>query len=288
MIQQMYVCQLPLCDFIQTSFSYPNTSTHSTFLQDTIDIQAILKVNSWQDLVNTLKPIEYADEEYSTNTMTDSVILDKLDWLQIINGIGREWLLELAIPNLNYFITKYVVTRWDTVSKIPLANINRAGDIKGILWCFTKADNIGGTDFEVLFMDPSVPILSVDQINKFYVEHSAPILQRGFKLETTYYWACKKYLDFEVEYNQYLYEDQSFGILSRLLKKWDLVMSIRNAPDPETKESLYTAFYPASVKEKKVLDTEDKKSWGYTKKIKKTTSNVPIQDVFNDGEIDLS
>jgi hypothetical protein len=292
MIQQMYVCQLPLCDFIQTSFSYPNTSTHGAFLQDTLDTRPVLSAESWQALTNALKPLEYADEEYATNSMTDSVLLDKLDWLQIINGIGREAILtQHTIPNLNRVIAKYVVSNWDSVSKIPLSNINRSGDIKGILWCFTKPDTLGGTDFEVLFMEPNKPINSVEQINQFYIDHSAPILQRGFALETTYYWACKKYLDFEVEYNQYLYESHETGILSRLLKKWDLVQSIRNAPDSETKESLYMAFYPAASKEKKStssLNCEDKKTWGYTKKIKKITSSGPIQDVFNEPELDLS
>ena len=175
------------------------------------------------------------------------------------------------------------------VPRIPLANINRAGDIKGILWCFTKEDSLGGTDFEVLFMDPAVPIISTDQIADFYKSYSVPITQRGFKLEATHYWACKKYLEFEVEYNQGLYDYGDNCVLKRLLSKWDLVKSIRAESDITAKEGLYSAFYPMySNKEKKTPVSGDKKTWGYTKRIKKTNSSVADIGLSDIPELDLS
>ena len=297
MTQQMYVCRLPLCDFIQTSFAYPNNSTPSIFIQDTLDTTSVYAAESWQSLLSALKPIEYADEEYAANTMntTDSLILDKLDWSTIIKNIGREALLtNYPIQELNSVITRYVVENWDICSKIPLANINRAGDIKGILWCFTKPDTLGGTDFEVIFMDPAIPITSTDQIRDFYKTHSVSIIKGGFKLESTHYWACKKYLDFEVEYNQALYDSPPNSILSRLLTKWDLVKSIRAEPDIAAKESIYTAFYPNANKEKKTAASAagfgDKKTWGYTKRIKKVNGNTSSTDIMltDIPELDLS
>jgi hypothetical protein len=292
MTQQMYVCRLPLCDFIQTSFAYPNSSTPAAFIQDTLDTTPVLNATTWQKLLSALKPIEYADEEYAANTMntTDSLILDKLDWADIITNIGREILLnQVPIQDINNVITRYVVENWDKCSKIPLANINRAGDIKGILWCFTKEDSLGGTDFEVLFMDPAVPIVSTEQIASFYGTHSVSSIQRGFKLESTHYWSCKKYLDFEVEYNQGLYESPSNSILSRLLTKWELVKSIRAEPDITSKEGLYTAFYPMySNKGKKTAASGDKKTWGYTKRIKKGNSSAMDTMLSDIPELDLS
>jgi hypothetical protein len=301
MTQQMYVCRLPLCDFIQTSFAYPNESTPDTFIQDTLDTTPVLNATTWQRLLSALKPVEYADEEYAANTMntTDSLILDKLDWSTIIANIGRAALLNhYPIQELNSVITRYVVENWDICSKIPLANINRAGDIKGILWCFTKVDSLGGTDFEVLFMEPAIPITTTGQIRDFYKTHSVSSIQRGFKLESTHYWACKKYLDFEVEYNQCLYDSPPHGILSRLLTKWDLVKSIRAEPDITTKEEIYTAFYPNANKGKKTAASTtgfgDKKTWGYTKKIKKANANANANTSSTDimltdiPELDLS
>lgn len=297
MTQQMYVCRLPLCDFIQTSFAYPNNSTPSIFIQDTLDTTSVYAAESWQSLLSALKPIEYADEEYAANTMniTDSLILDKLDWSTIIKNIGREALLtQYSIQEQNRVITRYVVENWDICSKIPLANINRAGDIKGILWCFTKPDTLGGTDFEVMFIDPATPIISSEQIAAFYKTHSIPIIQKGFKLEATHYWSCKKYLDFEVEYNQALYDSPPNSILSRLLTKWDLVKSIRAEPDISAKESIYTAFYPNANKEKKTAASAagfgDKKTWGYTKRIKKVNGNTSSTDIMltDIPELDLS
>jgi hypothetical protein len=292
MTQQMYVCRLPLCDFIQTSFSYPNKSTPEIFIQDTLDTAPVLNATSWQSLISALKPIEYSDEEYAVNTtnISDSLILDKLDWYGIITNIGREVLLNhVPIQEINSVITRYVVENWDICSRIPLANINRAGDIKGILWCFTKEDSLGGTDFEVLFMDPAVPIISTVQIAEFYKAYSVPITQRGFKLEATHYWSCKKYLEFEVEYNQGLYDYGDNCVLKRLLTKWDLVKSIRAEPDITAKEVLYSAFYPMySNKEKKPPASSDKKTWGYTKRIKKANSSMSDIVLSDIPELDLS
>lgn len=295
MTQQMYVCRLPLCDFIQTAFSYPNNSTPEIFIQDTLNIIPVLGAESWQSLLHAMKPIEYADEEYSVNTanMKESLILDKLDWTVVINNIGREALLsKYTIQELNRVITRYVVENWNICSKIPLENINKAGDIKGILWCFTKPDTLGGTDFKVLFMDPTTHILSVDQIMTFYKTYSIPIIEKGFKLEATHYWNCKKYLEFEIEYNQGLYEyaGSDSSILSRLLTKWDLVKSIRIAPTVDEKEALYTAFYPNANKDKKTVNTGlgDKKTWGYTKRIKRANTNTTTDLFSNDSELDLS
>lgn len=292
MTQQMYVCRLPLCDFIQTSFAYPNKSTPEIFIQDTLDTTPVLNATTWQKLLSALKPIEYADEEYAANTMntTDSLILDKLDWAGIITNIGRDVLLsQVSIQEINNVITRYVVENWDICSRIPLANINRAGDIKGILWCFTKGDSLGGTDFEVIFMNPAVPIVSTVQIADFYKTHSVSITQRGFKLESTHYWSCKKYLDFEVEYNQGLYDSQDDCVLKRLLTKWDLVKSIRAESSITTKEELYSAFYPMySNKEKKTLISGDNKTWGYTKRIKKPNSSMADIILSDIPELDLS
>ena len=120
MTQQMYVCRLPLCDFIQTSFSYPNKSTPEIFIQDTLDTVPVLNATTWQSLISALKPIEYADEEYAVNTtnISDSLILDKLDWYGIITNIGREVLLnQVPIQDINSVITRYVVENWDICSK---------------------------------------------------------------------------------------------------------------------------------------------------------------------------
>lgn len=295
MTQQMYVCRLPMCDFIQTSFAYPNSSTPSVFIKDTLDIKPVLAAKNWQCLVKALKPLEYADEEYisAANTMNESLILDKLDWITVINNIGRDALLsQYQIQDLNRILTRFVVENWESarISKIPFANINRAGNIKGILWCFTKPDTLGGTDFNVLFMDPATPITSTEQIAEFYKKNSGPIIQQGFKLESTHYWDCKKYLEFEVEYNQGLYDNAGDCILNRLLKKWELVMAIRAEPNQIAKEELFSKFYPNTIKDKKSINTlrgtSDKKTWGYTKRIKKDNSNtILLTDI---PELDLS
>lgn len=297
MTQQMYVCRLPLCDFIQTSFAYPNSSTPHAFISDTLDTTPVFAAQSWQDLSQAMKPIEYAEDEYisSSNTMPESLVLDKLDWNTVIKHIGRDALLtQIPIHELNHVLTRTVIENWDKdpvqpISKIPMANINRVGNIKGILWCFTKPDTLGGTDFEVLFMDPATPITSTEQIAKFYQTHSVPITQQGFKLEATHYWDCKKYLDFEVEYNQGLYDNGTDCVLNRLLKKWSLITSIRAAPNQSAKEELYNTFYPnAGTKEKRSTNpmVSDKKTWGYTKRIKKANSDSGMLSGI--PELDLS
>lgn len=287
MIQQMYVCRLPLCDFIQTSFSYPNNSTPEAFICDTLAISQLQNVETWQDLIKLLNPVEHANDIYVQNTMSENILLEKLDWASIINNIGRDILLDKhTISELNNIITKYVINNWDIVSKIPFANVNKSGEIKGILWCFTKPDTLGGTDFEVLFMDPSVAITTTLQIKSYYDQHSRLIIENGFRLESTYYWACKKYLDFEVEYNQVLYESPKSGILNRLLSKWSLVESIRNAQDIGTKEQLYNDFYPNAYSDKKsetkLGRINNKKTWGYTKRtgqMTNTSSSAPELDL---------
>lgn len=294
MTQQMYVCRLPMCDFIQTSFAYPNSSSPYAFISDTLDTMPVFAAQTWQDLHRAMKPIEYAEDEYnsSTNTMPESLVLDKLDWDAVIKLIGRETLLtQIPIHELNHVLTRTVIENWDRahISKIPMSNINRAGNIKGILWCFTKPDTLGGTDFEVLFMDPATPITSIEQISKFYQTESVPITQRGFKLEATHYWDCKKYLEFEVEYNQGLYDNGEDCVLNRLLKKWNLITEIRTAPTQNAKEELYNTFYPdAGIKEKRTTNTasSDKKTWGYTKRIKKANSEPCMLSSI--PELDLS
>ena len=234
MIQQMYVCKLPLCDFIQTSFVYPNMASPQTFLLDTLDVAKFKLLRNWTEL-----------ERYMGGG--ESVVLTKLKWLALIGLIGRDDLLtKLPLSTLDTTITRTVIDNWIRVSSIPLENINKSGEIKGVLYCFTKPDTIGGTDFEVIFMDPGVPITTVEQIQAFYELNSADILSRGFTYETTYYWSCKKYLDYEVEYNQMLYEGRD-SVLSRLLDKWSLIASIRAEPDMDIKQAIYKAYYPADV-----------------------------------------
>lgn len=294
MTQQMYVCRLPMCDFIQTAFAYPNSSTPHAFISDTLDTTPVFAAQTWQDLLKAMKPIEYAEDEYnsSTNTMPESLVLDKLDWDAVIKLIGRETLLtQIQIHELNHVLTRTVIENWDSahISKIPMTNINRAGNLKGVLWCFTKPDTLGGTDFEVLFMDPAIPITTTEQISKFFQTESVSITQRGFKLEAIHYWDCKKYLEFEVEYNQGLYDNGEECVLNRLLKKWDLITAIRAAPTQTAKEELYNAFYPdAANKEKRTTNTvaSDKKTWGYTKRIKKANSDPCMLSSI--PELDLS
>lgn len=279
MVQQMYVCRLPLCDFIQTSFIYPNTSSPEKFIQDTLDTSSLeTTVSNWTQLNRLFKPVSASgDDIYYANSTDTSLVLEKLDWGSI-NGLldaAGCW-MSTQLDELNGLITATVIKNWAKVSSIPMENINKTGDIKGVLWCFTKADSIGGTDFEVLFMPPEVPINSVDEIKAYYATHSPAIIKSGFSLETTYYWSCKKYLDFEVEYNQAMYD----AALIRLLEKWKLVCQLRDIPDMETKLQVYYEAYPAdnplnkkvraSASSTSSLNGEDesKKAWGYTKRIK--------------------
>ena len=73
------------------------------------------------------------------------------------------------------------------------------------------------------------------------------------------------------------------------LTKWDLVESIRAEPDITAKEELYSAFYPMySNKEKKPPAPGDKKTWGYTKRIKKPNSSMADIILSDIPELDLS
>ena len=285
MVQQMYVCRLPMCDFIQTSFVYPNESTPSAFIQDTLDISLLPTITTWSGLVKLFKP---ASDEFYSNSSSTSLILDKLDWSNLVNHnlLDADWMSK-SLEELNTYLTRLVIDNWNTVSHIPLANINRTGDIKGVLWCFTKPDGTGGTDFEVLFMSPEMPINTEDDIQAFYDAGSPTILAKGYTLESTHYWACKKYLDFEVEYNQAMYEGRmpdTPGSLSRLLDKWGLVTRLRAIPDMESKLQVYYEAYPADnpINKKPRASTasaSSSKSWGYTKRIKKDTKDYPELDL---------
>jgi hypothetical protein len=190
MVQQMYVCRLPMCDFIQTSFVYPNESTPEAFILDTLDISQLVEINDWASLTKLFKP---ASDEFYSNSSATSLILDKLNWASLVNHnlLDDGWMSK-SLVEINTYITRLVIDNWNLVSHIPLANINKSGDIKGVLWCFTKKDETGGTDFEVLFMSPDIPINTIDDIRAFYDTGSPAILAKGYKLESTHYWACKK------------------------------------------------------------------------------------------------
>ena len=291
MVQQMYVCRLPMCDFIQTSFVYPNESTPEAFIQDTLDISLMPTITNWSSLAKLFKP---ASDEFYSNSSATSLILDKLDWASLVNHnlLADGWMSK-SLVEINTYITRLVIDNWNLVSHIPLANINKSGDIKGVLWCFTKKDETGGTDFEVLFMSPDIPINTVADIRAFYDAGSPAILAKGYKLESTHYWACKKYLDFEVEYNQAMYEGlapEVPGSLSRLLDKWGLVTRLRAIPDMETKLQVYYEAYPADNPVNKKprtsagasASTASGKSWGYTKRIR------PAGGAKDYPELDLS
>jgi hypothetical protein len=271
MVQQMYVCRLPLCDFIQTSFIYPNECDPATFINDVIEINPA-ELTQLDDLFRLFGP--------------ESVLLEKLDW----SAIGKIFAnYSLDDPSLGCNVAKYSIEHWEELSVIPMANINRSGQIKGVLWCFTQPDSLGGTDFEVLFMPPDIAICTPDQIKQFFSCHAPAIISRGYKLETTYYWSCAKYLDYEVEYNQDLYEYEKgngHGVLGRLLERWALVERLRALPAGPEREAEYYKAYPGDVKktQKKVSTSnngiaEQSESYPYKRRAKPVKSKVPELDL---------
>jgi hypothetical protein len=228
MQQQMYVCDLPFCDFIQTDITYPSSSLTidksrmSNFLNDKFDIDIISDVNNLNEL-----------KKYMAN-----YILDNINWWSGIYNLNlMSNLLNKNIYKVNKFLLKLLFKHWDKFVGIPLDNIDSKGKVKGIFWYYTKGYN---DDLEYKYTwTPLSSRINEDSIIK--INNDVKQWEKeGYSLSDKYYFTINEFMNTEIPYNQLLYED----ILKRLLKRWDTILELRNIPEFDKRLNRYNEIYP--------------------------------------------
>jgi hypothetical protein len=240
MQQQMKVCKLPFCDFIQSSFKYPNTCSIKQFKEDTMTKELLFSCTNWADLSNLLKP-------YLLEELNYDILLEKYS----------EKLLNEPINNIDTVLLNVIINNWDEVSFFPLSNINTRGMLKGILWSFVRYNSSSDVDFKVEWM----PITKsyddiIYDINNYEETLKSKYLPDGYILEETLYWSCEKYKVIEVEYNQVMYEQEVLPIIH---KKWDLITKLKNITNEKKRNEEYLLHYPKCKKINKKQEKLPKK-----------------------------
>ena len=240
MQQQMRVCKLPFCDFIQTRFKYPNQCTIEQFTADTMTKERLNECNNWSEL---------------TNLMSDYLLIN-LNY-DILLSQFNEQLMNEPVNNLNSVFLRLLVDNWDTVSYFPLSNINKRGQLKGILWSFVKYNTNSDVDFRVEWLPIRQSYDSIiSNIAEYEAELKSKYLPDGFILEETLYWSCTEYSVIEVEYNQVMYEDEVMPIIH---DKWDLITKLKEYENDNDRDNEYLKHYPKCKKVKSKHNTLPKK-----------------------------
>jgi len=311
MLQQMYVCQLPICDFIQTQIKYPNTCDFKTYNNDTIPLELINNATCWQDHHSYLAT--YVMENIDWHTMnlflikhfnllaTDTNDTGHTDRSTSIGSIH----LDTADNMLANTLSKY----FKQITHIAPENINNRGQLKGVLWCFTKEDTNGEIDFKVEFTEMYTATNNETELHQHKCMLVDKYAKSGFKLSEQHYWNLEEYKVNEVEYNQCLYEGKNHFIadntttttlpptttshidnciISRLLHKWNIINELRAIDDLDSKRSKFLEYYPskpnkttkAALSRKNAMSTTT--ALGNPKYYKRKNSNKPRQrGLFN-------
>ena len=230
MQQQLYVCKLPYCDFIQTTIKYmDNCDNFNKFLNN--NIETLKNIKSWSELKNTIS----------------NDILENINYYNLLNIYG-DTLLNEDLKNINNIILNIIINHWDNVYPIPITNIASNGNIKGVLFSYVNYKDGGDVDFKIEWLPFNKAYDSIDDINTYIDMFNSKYNKYGFILEEIIYWTCEKYNVIEVEYNQNMYEKL---VLPTLEKKWKLITDIRNKPSVEEGEKLYLKYYSKIDKKNK-------------------------------------
>lgn len=246
MLQQMYVCQLPICDFIQTLVKYPAQCEWDIFMKDTIPYELITDTTTWLEYQKLLSPY----------------ILENIDWAVMNQLLIRDNKLDdissIDLTTVDNTLTTTLATHFQKITHIAPENINRRGQVKGILWCFIREDDAGETDFRVEFTSMDIAVNNEENI--YQQECALKEKYNGFKLDDKHYWNVEEYRVIEVEYNQGLYEGlakfcnlsntsndnhhKDNCIISRLQAKWNMIETLRAIDDMDAKRTKFMEFYP--------------------------------------------
>jgi len=236
MLQQMYVCQIPFCDFLQTRFQYPNMGDWDLFQSDTLNFQAVVAACSeWSQLYNHLAP-------YIMDTACDYRRLCEV----YENDHGEGSLMDLAITGLSTAMVSYFMDpeNFEYITNMPPCNLNRRGQVKGILRAYMKGnyDEIASKYFT--FGMPVNDRLAVDAQFELWDREMAAA---GFVPEKVDYWSLETYLLSEVEYNGALYDNGTDdSVFTRLTRLWGFIMELRAIPEQEARMARYLTRYPES------------------------------------------
>ena len=248
MLQQMYVCDLPYCDFIQTSISYPDTNMNldeqrqRNFFIDTFNVSNLDSVSTFKDLYKYLS----------------SYIIQKIDWYNGIMSILKkkpEFLEANNIFNLEELILKKLKKKWRKFCSIPLCNLTKSGKIKGIFWYYTKGER-DTLEYKYCWTPLSEEI-TYDAISHITHDNLVEWVKEGYSLCDKYYFTVDVYQEKEIEYNQVMYENA----LSRLLKKWELVLNLRSIIDIEQRLEEFNRIYQLGTNSKQSKIFKDMKSF---------------------------
>lgn len=288
MLQQMYVCQLPMCDFIQTLIKYPQECEWSIFIADSMPYDILTSATSWLEYQKILSPY----------------ILENVDWpimnLFLTKKHKLDHIYNIPLTYADNMLSTTLASRFKEITHIAPENVNRRGQVKGILWCFTREDANGEVDFRVEFTSINEAVTDSETI--FQQECALKDKHErdgGFKLSEKHYWNVEEYNVIEVEYNQGLYEGlakfcQRPGvtenewhkdncIISRLRYKWDIVEELRAINDLKAKKAKYDEYYPPSKLNRNKAASGNKTAFGNPKyqRRKKSGGQPRIRSAFN-------
>jgi hypothetical protein len=228
MLQQMYVCDLPYCDFIQTSVVYPETNMERDsintreFYENTFDVNNLDMISTFQDLSKYLP----------------SYIIKKINWWEGIQKLNKyNDVLSCNMNNIEAFIIHLLKTNWDVFCDIPLCNLTHKGKIKGIFWYYTKGEK-ETHEYKYCWTPVNKPInaLAIGHIAETKLQQW---VNEGYTLEDKYYFYIDVYDEKEIEYNQCMY----VNALERLLKRWDFVMELRSIPEVSKRLEVFQEKY---------------------------------------------
>lgn len=232
MQQQMYVCDLPYCDFIQTSMKYKDDCNLEIFKNDKMDKDFLLKNSSnWSEFKELFAPY-----------ILKSLRFDKL------YTENKDLFLNNPIANLQNTLFSLLSSSWDEYSHYPLSNINKRGELKGILFSYTR-DIDNNTDFKIewLPLNKNYDNL-IKNLDDYLVELNNKYSVDGYKLDETLYWTCENFKVIEVDYNYNFYES---NFLPKLNEKWSLITKLKNIKSEyglEKAKKEYIKHYPKSKK----------------------------------------
>ena len=277
MMQQMYVCSLPLCDFLRTQFRYNRHNSFDSFSSDKLDINIFKKIKSWDVL----------------SSYVSSYVLDNLNFKDEMLDILNNLIENTDIDDFETEFISLVINNFDKISPIPFNNLDSNGLSKGILWCFTKEIGGGDVEFKIEYTPLNQIFNTIDDVDKYYTKVSEKHLQNGFNISECHYWRCEIYSEIEVEYNQGLYEGfkktESLDdtIFKRLKHKWELITELRGIKNIDERSVKYYEYYPEQKNDysESFQDNKNKKK-KYVRKNKKTFNNSKGRSDASDKGID--
>lgn len=290
MQQQLYVCALPVCDFIQTAFKYESkgkSNNYSNFKYDSFNIDNLVNIECWQDIKNSLA----------------GYILENLNFDVFWNYIVEYNIINQPLDNIENEIVAIFVNEFTYISPVPVINLTKTGFLKGVMWCLTKTNEDGNVDFKVHWTPLNIGIENEEYLNDIEQDFVSSFESEGFKLDEKHYWYLENYKVIEVEYNQQLYEGNNYldsgeiltdknhqdnCIVKRLSGKWEVIEELRRITDIKDRKLKYEGYYPEdSANNKKKRNKYSYKS-KYKKKNSKGLSDETWSGRNNDVIYDLS